>query len=245
MLFALKKIITSMILPPGIFILCLTVAAGYLCFRKDRWWKGAFCVAIVFYLLSIPVISSRLIAFTEYPNVDMNSFSRAEAIVVAGGGVTEGVKDLSGISIPASESAARVLDAVRLYRIYHKPVIVSGGSIAGSEAEAYVDARFLNDCGVSSHDIIPEDKARDTAENARFVKIICDAKKIHSVILVTSAFHAKRAKALFEKEGLNVFVYPSESMHEQGSLDWIDFLPSAGAMRVSSLAIKEIIAVLL
>jgi len=118
-------------------------------------------------------------------------------------------------------------------------------SVAGSESEAFIDARFLNDCGVPSHDIIPEDQARDTMENARYVKRICDAKKFHSVILVTSAFHAKRAKDLFGKESLRVFVYPSGSMNEKKNCAWIDFLPSAAALRVSSLALKEMLGGLL
>jgi uncharacterized SAM-binding protein YcdF (DUF218 family) len=245
MLFALKKIITSMVLPPGIFILCFAVFSGYLRFRKERIWKLSLAVSIIFYLLSIPLTGSRLISFVEYPNDDMNSFKHADVIVVAGGGVTEGVKDLSGVSIPANESALRVLDAVRLHRIYHKPIIITGGSAAGSEAEAFVDARFLKDCGVSNKDIILEDQARDTEENARYVKQICDAKKFRSVLLVTSAFHAKRAKSFFEREGLKVFVYPSGSMNGKKSLAWIDFLPSPGALRVSALAIREIVGAFL
>jgi uncharacterized SAM-binding protein YcdF (DUF218 family) len=239
MIFVIKKVAISMILPPGIFIMMACAIGFFQLRRKDRLWMVSATCAIFIYALSIPVTGNRFIASVEYPSYDRSQFLRADCIVVPGGGVIEGVSDLSGMSIPSQEAAVRTLDAVRLYRIYGKPIIVSGGSVAGSSAEAYILARFLTDLGVPRRSILIEDRSRDTAENAEYTAQICAKNAYRSIILVTSSYHARRAERLFSSQGLTVLVYPSGRYAENAKLSWIDFLPSASALHLTAIALKE------
>ena len=59
--------------------------------------------------------------------------------------------------------------------------------------------------GVPETDILYEDKSRNTHENAQFTKqLLAGQPQLKKLLLVTSAFHMRRAKACFEKEGVNV-----------------------------------------
>ncbi len=117
----------------------------------------------------------------------------------------EGVPDISGTSIPSSDMTVRIVDAVRLYKKYKLPIIVSGGSVPGKVKEAVVVGRFLNDLGVKQKDIILEDLSMDTVENALNVKDIFKKKGYKKGLLVTSAYHIRRSEFLFKKTGLDVY----------------------------------------
>lgn len=61
------------------------------------------------------------------------------------------------------------------------------------------------------------------------------------VILVTSAFHMRRARALFEAEGLQVEPFPVDfgiSVRARTPMDW---LPDARALGRSDLAVRELL----
>lgn len=65
------------------------------------------------------------------------------------------------------------------------------------------------------------------------------------IILVTSAFHMKRAKTIFEKEGIKVIPYPVDFKGEKNFSSLlrnpIKWMPSAYHLKESSIAIREII----
>jgi uncharacterized SAM-binding protein YcdF (DUF218 family) len=60
-----------------------------------------------------------------------------------------------------------------------------------------------------------------------------------AVILVTSAFHMTRARALFEQQGLRVIEYPVDFRVGASGNAPTDYFPSAGALRNSDEAIRE------
>ena len=65
------------------------------------------------------------------------------------------------------------------------------------------------------------------------------------IILVTSAFHMKRAKKLFEREGINVIPYPVDFKSSKNFvsklINPIQWMPSANNLSASSMAVREII----
>jgi uncharacterized SAM-binding protein YcdF (DUF218 family) len=100
--------------------------------------------------------------------------------------------------------------------------------------------RFLIDLGVPEDKIIVDDRSRDTIESGRFSKILCDERGFKKPLLVTSAYHMKRAMFSFRKAGLAVVPLPAGFETWPGKVyGWVDYLPSANALEKTAAAIHE------
>jgi uncharacterized SAM-binding protein YcdF (DUF218 family) len=127
----------------------------------------------------------------------------ADAIVVIGG----------------DHKPERIRQAVDLFRKGYAPlVIISAGTIVieGDEhvPEAQVMYRQAHELGLPDGAVILEQESKSTYENAVYTKAICQAKAIHSIILVTSAYHSRRARRLFQSvylPDISVSVQPPPS----------------------------------
>ena len=242
MLFFFKKCITSVVLPPGCFILIFIIFGVYLVLQRKRI-LGCLIVlsGVLLYVVSIPAFSDRYIAVVEWRSIDRAALSACDCMVVLGGGVIENVDDLSGSGILPRDSAGRTMDAARLYYVYKIPIITSGGSVEGSAVEADIAKRMLADLGVPQAKIFTEGSSHDTRENALFVKEMLVQKNFTKPILVTSAYHMRRALKEFSSAGITAVPFPSGMLGEIRPLHRNDFLPNANALRTSSLAFKEVI----
>ena len=64
----------------------------------------------------------------------------------------------------------------------------------------------------------------------------------NSIILVTSAFHMKRAKKLFERRGFNVTAYKVDYKTAPApKLNFISLIPSANSLLKTEIAFREIL----
>jgi uncharacterized SAM-binding protein YcdF (DUF218 family) len=236
-LFFLKKAFTSCILPPGIFVLLAAVFSFYV---KGKPRVLFFILAVFMYLLAIPFVSTRLVSLIEYRS-EPSDFSSCDVIVLLGGGVIENAADLSGRDALSQESVVRTCDAARIWMSIHKPIIICGGSVNGSPAESLIAARYLRDLGVSAADIIVEDRSRDTTENAENASVIMQCKSFRQPLVVTSSWHCRRAGKKFRESGITPLLFPS-GKSGVGRTGTDSFLPSAFALRESSLSLKELVS---
>jgi len=125
----------------------------------------------------------------------------ADAIVVIGG----------------DHKPERVRRAVELDHQGLAPVvIVSGGTVVqeGDEwlPEAELMQRLALGMGLEQEAMILETRSLTTAQNAAFAEEICRAEGITSVLLVTSAYHSRRARRVFRDEmepDISVTVQPA------------------------------------
>ena len=93
----------------------------------------------------------------------------------------------------------------------------------------------------------------NTIQEAREVNNLLNQEKIltqkKKIILVTSAFHMKRAKKLFEREGIIVQPYPVDFKRSKNFINSlknpITWIPNANNFKESSRAIREIIGVII
>ncbi|MDI6743787.1 MAG: YdcF family protein [Thermodesulfovibrionales bacterium] len=226
-------------MPPGIFIVLLICTAVWLFFK--RHWKIGFfnlLTAFLMWVLSVSPVSDSLFRVLE-SGVKIPEAPSGDVIVLLGGGISDGTPDLSGIGAPSEETSARIITAVRLQRRLDIPIIVSGGSVfKGRKAEAVVVKRFLIDLGVPANKVIPEDKSRDTIENARYSMEICRKFNYKKVILVTSAYHMKRAIMSFRKVGIDVLPAPANfQTWENKRYGWESYLP--GGFDSAATAFRE------
>ncbi len=238
MKFFFLKTVLSLILPPAGPVIIM--AAGFLVGLKR--FLGRLLVAtgfLLLYLLSVSPISDALLKPLETGfSTGMDGPVRADAIVVLGGGA----RDLTWLDLPSEPSCAskeRVVEGITIYRKRHLPLVFMGGNgdpsgTKNPDAEAM--ARMALALGVPARDARVENRSRNTLESAMALKSVLKGK---SILLVTSAFHLKRATALFRKQGFRVMPVPAGYRYEQRKLTFFSFIPSAGNLEDSSTAIYE------
>ena len=100
--------------------------------------------------------------------------------------------------------------------------------------------RFLVALGVPATAILNEPMALNTIDNIRFVRALVGEKR---VALVTSSAHMPRALKLARRAGLDVGAFPADyEATPLSRLPWDNWLPSIAGLRLSTNAIREIIA---
>ena len=114
-----------------------------------------------------------------------------------------------------NKGADRATHAVQLYKMGKiKKILITGGqglnpSNPNTEAELLRD--FMLIAGVDQKDILVENQAKNTYQNAVLAKetlIVNDYSPNQKYLLITSAFHMKRAKGCFDKVGLPTETFP-------------------------------------
>jgi uncharacterized SAM-binding protein YcdF (DUF218 family) len=132
----------------------------------------------------------------RYPPRTAAEMPAADAIVVLGGGIAGPRGPVRDPDLAAG--ADRVWYAARLYRAGKAPVVIASG-----EGEETASTVFLADLGVPAAAIRVENASRNTAQNASRTRAMLDVIGAHRVLLVTSAYHMRRAQMLFERAGVD------------------------------------------
>ena len=200
-------------------------------------------IAVAFawlYLCSTAFVADFLMAGLEdhYRPRILSVLPRADAIVVLGGG-TRGDAHYSSMG-DLNQHADRLTHAVQLYKAGKAPLILlSGGSAPGHRPEAEVMREHLELMGVDRRAIIMERQSRNTNDNAVYSAIVLQGKGVSSILLVTSAFHMRRAVPLFEREGFEVIPAPTDFQRLVGDPEIPSLVPSADDLVRTSYAIRE------
>jgi uncharacterized SAM-binding protein YcdF (DUF218 family) len=215
---------------------------------KNKHWKIGFInifIALLMWFLSATPVSEMIMRGLE-SDFKIPDNPDGDVVILLGGGVYDAVPDLSGIGSPSDEMAQRIITAVRLQKRLNIPIIVSGGAALKEQAlEAPIVNRFLIDLGVPEGKIIIEDKSRDTLENAKNTKIICEKKGFSKPMVVTSGLHMKRAVLSFDKMDMKVIPVPANLMTSSGKKYILyDYLPDRGSFSSSAFAIHEYLGLL-
>ena len=243
-MFMFKYAIVAFLLPPGIFITLLILSGIGFFYRKNRKAGGINClIGCLMWALTTTPISNALLRGLE-SDFDVPENPQGDVIILLGGGVADGAPDLTGIGAPSEQMIARIVTAVRLQKRLKIPIIISGGTVYKHiKLEAPVVKRFLVDLGVPSDMIIMENKSRDTRENARFSGEICVRSGYIRPLLVTSAFHMKRAVKCFHKAGIAVSPAPAGfKSWPNRRYGWNDYLP--GRFTDISIVTREYLGLL-
>ncbi len=206
---SLIKIITQILLPPGIIVILLLLSA-YLFFRRGMKLPAYINLtfALITYLLFIEPVQDYFYRVLE-SDLTLNSSPEGDVIIVLGGGVYENSPDLSGNSVPSDETLARIVMAYRLHKRLRVPVITTGGKLTEADiTEAELAKRFLTELGMKESDIITENESRTTRENAEKTALILKEKNFKKPVLVTTAYHMKRSILNFRLSGIDVIPAP-------------------------------------
>lgn len=232
--------VASLLLPPLSLVL-LGLFGLWLMRAHRRTGQGVVAAAVLLLIgLSTPAGSRLLVGPLEQqalPLADPKD-SRAQAIVVLGGGRRYDAPEDAGRHQPSESSLMRLRHAARLHRVTKLPLLVSGGAPDGhGESEAETMARSLEeDFGIKVRWI--EARSDNTAENALHTSLLLEKAGITRILLVTDALHMARAERSFLRMGLSVVPAPTNFMARR-PLDAASYIPDAAALKESHYALHE------
>lgn len=246
MFFVLSKTL-DLLVDPISWVVGPLVVGLWLLARERRRGLGlgpglGLCAAGVGILLlaSFPPLANRLWSSLES---EVKPTDRADIVydaVVLLGGMVDPMG--STRKSPAwNDSIERLLITRELLQAGRaRSVIVTGGKYGTADlpAEAEYLAVELEALGVEKSRIILEDQALNTRENATLTKAIVEKRGLKTLLLVTSAFHMRRARGCFEAVGLEVDSLPVDYRMRNPGLDGHLF-PRADYFADTARAVRE------
>jgi len=240
----MKLIATTLLMPPGIFLVFALLAWIY--------FKAKPALAHTFLVIAIIIgwtfsteafgryLSSEVIKliYSNHENVDLE---KTDMIVV----LTSGMNHTGDLGwMPTSDSYRRGVVAFELQnRVGSRvPLLISGGKKEGldnpSEAEV-----LLNQFDRHRAQITPtilEEKSTSTYENALQSAAIIQHHNADQVFLVTSEIHMPRALAVFRNMGVDPVPLPVFTI-DRRTAKFGAYLPSAEGLEMTADALYEIL----
>jgi uncharacterized SAM-binding protein YcdF (DUF218 family) len=240
--FAVKAFLKALLLPPtGLLLLALAglVVLG----RRPRLGRALALAGVLGVLvLSMPIVAAALHRAwnPDLAPLDLAAARTAQALVIVGTGVRGNAAEYGGDTLGAG-TLERVRYGARIARETGLPVLVSGGSVRGSTAEAdlmrgalqqefHVPVRWV------------ENGSRDTHENAVRTAAVLRAAGVRTVVLVSHSIDMPRTCAEFRAAGLTPIPAPILLPPAHLRFYPADFLPTIGALGESWRVIYEAVA---
>lgn len=246
-----------LISPIGITLVLGTIALSCAMFNRKCMAKWIGVSAAVWLWLWMTPLMTRFVGAPlereflicgRVPAVE--GFPNADAVVVLGGSMGADT-NLSGYA-EMSTSADRVWQAARLWKAGKAPLVIATGNEARESTLV-----LLKDFGVDEKCVAFLD-ARNTEEESKGMGKILNHEihKIHEneegvtgegktvkpkVLLVTSAWHMKRARMMFEKYAKDVEVAcaPADFEMSMAAKKGWSVLPDAYMLHLNSVAVHE------
>lgn len=237
------NLIALALLPP--LSLVILLVAGLTAHRRHPRLAMSLILlsTTALYTLSTPWVGGLLQKSLEISTPVAPSQSlAADAIVVLGGGrrhdaAEYGSDTLNGLSLE------RLRYAAFLHRSSDLPILVTGGRPGGG---AMSEGRIMQHILQSEYGISPqwvEDASLTTWDNARLSAVLLHRSGVRRIVLVTHAWHLRRAAPLFEAQGLSVI--PAGIQFSSTRLDSVlDVLPTPAGLRDSTFALHEWLGIL-
>lgn len=129
------------------------------------------------------------------------------------------------VAVSGGDTAARADEAIKLYQNGWAGMLVFSGAAADKTgpSNAAVMKQQAIDAGVDPNVILTEETSETTTENAAETISLFKKYKITSAILVTSAYHERRALLEFDRRALDVEVraHPVATDKQWSSFWWL------------------------
>ncbi|MGE5191217.1 MAG: YdcF family protein [Deltaproteobacteria bacterium] len=197
----------------------------------------------LFVVLSTPVAGQLALRSLESSVVPAAGVpAGADTIVVLSAGLR--IDDDAGEHVRLDEpSMQRCRYAARLYRqAVRCRLVLTGGKVDWTEpgptfAAAMRD--FLLELGIQPEDMVLEERAASTYENALFSKRLLQKKGEGRIWLVTDAFHMGRAVRCFQVLGIEVAPAPCDYHSRRWRFEPTSLVPSSRGIGLVSRASHE------
>lgn len=202
MFFILSKTLFYLLMPLTWILACFLASLWVKrASRKKRFFRLGLGLLLFF---SNPFFANEAFLAWEVPATEIKRLKSYEVGIV-----------LTGISnaqrepkdrLYLNKGGDRLVHTLQLYKVGKiKKILISGGHFFENDIhEGKEMKRIFVLAGVNENDIILEDKSLNTRENALFsAQILKEQFAGQSYLLITSAFHLRRAQDCFKRAGIN------------------------------------------
>jgi len=239
-MYYLNKIVGAFLNPLGIGLLLLMATVVFSWLRKGLGGVGklsklSLLLAFLWLWIWSTGAMGRWIGLSlekEFPPQTAEKMPNADAIVVLGGGA--GLNTNACPYVKLMGSADRAWHGARLYKAGKAPKVF---------VTCEADSQILKDLGVPQEIIVVGGSARNTEEEAKLFA----TRGIKKILLVTSAWHMRRARLMYERYAKGVEVVPAATDHMNmylfgQPLSFQDFIPDQNMLAQNSYMFKEWLA---
>lgn len=191
-----------------------------ICFKikNRRTEKILYTVSIVFALVFTNSFLTEEVTrlWEAKPVADSTITQKYDYAIVLGGGMVN--FDKQNNKLIFTQSTDRFLQAIHLFaKGKVDKILISGGNPSilnvGLLPESDLIKQFIVERCIPDSCVISENTSKNTRENAINSKIIINKQSPNpKILLLTSAYHIRRAKKCFEKVGLEVTAYPCDQI---------------------------------
>ncbi len=143
------------------------------------------------------------------------------------------------VAVSGGDTTARAKEAIKLYQNGWAPQLVFSGAALDKSGPSNAQAmrKVAIASGVPANKILVEEESVNTEENARNTRELIQQNKLQRIILVTSAYHQRRASLEFGRkiQGTALFVVNHPVSHDdQWSETWY-FTPTGWWLAIGEL----------
>lgn len=239
MAFALKKLISALLMPLPLSLFLLLLGCMLLWRGSIRWARGLITVAVMLLLVAscTAVSDLSLLPLEEaYPKWD--GVGHGLAYVVVMGASQSDAPRLPLTNQPNTAAVYRLIEGIAVYRANPGSKLILSGGPGEREPHAVLMSKVAMRLGVPSSDIRLQTVSRDTEQEATLIApMVMD----RPFAVVTSAAHMSRTILCFERVGLHPVPVPTHFLdRENPHPNWRDFaLPNTDSLARSEFALHE------
>lgn len=185
-------------------------------FVKDKKWRRIFFIGAIALLLIFT--NKPLLQWSQYMTTRQYSHQKPPKqyynVAIVMGGFSDGFDTATTQPQYIEGRGARLWEAIRLYESgIAEKILITGDATTSITNDGKTTAeefkKYLSNFGIHDDNIILEQHARNTTENAMYTVTILDSLGINpdSCILITSASHLKRSLQSFAAQGWDIDGY--------------------------------------
>lgn len=240
MYFLLSKLLIYFLYPFS-WIVSLLIVSIFV--KNIKYKRRFFTVSIALLLIfSNGFLLKKVSKLWDVKPVTLKPDQNFSCAIVLGGYISEYNQNTGFFN----GAADRFIQAVKLKETGKTSHLLFTGGNASLTPDGFIEGdwlkRELQPFHFADSTLLFEKQSRNTFENIRFSKQIIQSKHLPPpYLLVTSAFHMRRALLVCKKAGLQVTAFPCQLSPEENPITADDFIPAADALSGWNGYLKEMI----